>query len=84
MNDIFVDVLGNLVVTGGVVRMEFMRVTGVEPETKKPKFELSHRVVLPLDGFLRSLALQEGLRKKLIEDGVIKVEARGEEAKNPT
>lgn len=83
MNDIFVDVLGNVVVTGGVVRLEFVRLTGVEPTTKKPTFELSHRVVLPLDGFLRSLALQEGLRNKLVKDGVIKVEAGGEAAKNP-
>jgi len=83
MNDIFVDVLGNLVVTGGVVRLEFVRLSGVDQATKKPKFELSHRVVMPMEGFLRSLALQEGLRKKLVEDGVVKVEAGGEAGKNP-
>ena len=81
MNDIFVDVLGNIVVAGGVVRLEFMRLTSLDSTTKKATYELSHRVVLPLDGFLKSLALQEGIRSKLVADGVIKLEPRGEAEK---
>ena len=76
MGDLFADMLGNVVVTGALIRLEFMRLAKADPDSKQATFELSHRMVMPLDGFLKSLALQESVRAKLVADGIVKREPR--------
>lgn len=70
MQDYFSDLIGNITVTGSVVRIDFIKLS---PNSSKDqqKMELSHRVVMPLDGFLRSLQIQEELRKKLVAEGIV-------------
>jgi len=71
MQDYFADTVGNVTVTGNLVRIDFIKMVGVDPETKQVKFELSHRLVMPLDGFLHGLQIQEDIREKLVKDGVL-------------
>lgn len=70
MQDYFSDLVGNVTVTGSVVRIDFIKMSPASTKEQN-KMELSHRVVMPLDGFLRSLQLQEEVRNKLIAEGIV-------------
>ncbi len=76
MQDQFADVIGNISLAGGVVRIDFMRITNIDPETKQAQFEFSHRLVMPLEGFLRSMEVQEKVKEQLIKDGVIQIKPK--------
>jgi hypothetical protein len=80
MRDCFVDAMGNITVTGNLIRIDFIRMAGIDPEAKQAKFELSHRLVMPLEGFLRSLDMQEKVRQQLVKDGVLNLQQRPKEA----
>ncbi|QAU35558.1 hypothetical protein [Janthinobacterium sp. 17J80-10] len=70
MQDYFSDLIGNVTVTGPVVRIDFVKLSPASNKDQQ-KMEFSHRVVMPIEGFLRSLQLQEEVRNKLIADGVV-------------
>jgi len=72
MQDYFADLVGNVAITGNLVRIDYMRLTGADHEKKKLSYETSHRLVMPVEGFLRSLDTMDKLRQKLIDDGVLK------------
>jgi hypothetical protein len=72
MQDYFADMVGNVAITGNLVRIDYMRLAGADAEKKQLKFEPSHRLVMPVEGFLRSLDMMEKIKQKLIEDGVLK------------
>ncbi len=80
MTNYFADMIGNITVTGHLVRIDFL--TQVTPPPQSPtgsqetQYQTSHHLVMPLDGFLRSLGVQEQVRAKLLEEGVIKVEQK--------
>ena len=71
--DIFVDGVGGIAVTGTLVRLELLSLT--EPGTKEsqPKFQSSQRLVMPLDGFVRLFGTMENVMKKMVEAGVVTV-----------
>jgi hypothetical protein len=73
MQDYFADIVGNVAITGNLVRIDYMRLQGQDKEKKQLKYELSHRLVMPLDCFLRSLETMDKLRQKMIDDGVLKL-----------
>jgi hypothetical protein len=72
MQDFFADGLGNISVTNGLVRLEFVsqRMPTREGEPARPEPVL--RLVVPLGGFLAALNLQEQARAQLIKDGTLK------------
>ncbi len=78
MTNYFADMIGNITVTGQLVRIDFLSQITPPPQQQSTQqdahYQASHHLVMPLDGFLRSLGVQEQLRAKLIEDGIIKVE----------
>ena len=80
MTDYYADLIGNITVTGHLVRIDFLSqaspASHQQPQPQGAQFQVAHRLVMPLDGFLRSLGVQEQLRAKLIEDGVVKVEQK--------
>ncbi len=78
MQDLFADVISNISIVSGVVRIDFMRMKHFDAGTKQAQFELSHRLAMPLDGFLRSVELQEGIKAQLIKDGVVTVNPQGQ------
>jgi hypothetical protein len=71
--DFFADGIGEITLSGGMVRMDLVTLVGSQnnPENK-PRLELSRRIVMPPDGFLRSFSAMENLVKQLIDAGLVK------------
>lgn len=83
--DIFVDGISNINVTGNIVRIDF---AALQPQLKnengQPVFANSQRIVMPLDGFLQSMNLQQNIIQQLIQAGVLKVNAVPDAPTAPT
>lgn len=71
MNTIFADIASNISVAAGVVRIDYAILSGSDKETKEVKFAHSHTLVMSLDGFLRSLEMQEQIKEQLIQSGIL-------------
>jgi hypothetical protein len=69
-NEHFADAFGNITVTGTVVRIDLVTFSG-QGADGKPQFERSGRIVLPLEGFLRSFSMCEDMVGKLVKSGVV-------------
>ncbi len=79
-HEVFADGIGEIVLSGGMVRMDFVAMTGSQRDQEsQPKLEFRQRVVMPPDGFLRSFSAMEDLVKQLIEAGLVKPR-QGEQA----
>lgn len=76
MIDYFADAIGNVAITGSLVRIDYVRLQGADPEKQQLKYEFSHRLVMPIEGFIRSMDMMDKLRQKLIDDGVLKLTDR--------
>jgi hypothetical protein len=44
----------------------------LKSENGQPVVEINKRIIMPLDGFVKSFALQEQIMKQLLEAGVVK------------
>ncbi len=71
MQTVFSDVIGNISLSSGVVRMDMLRLIGEDSETKQARFDVSGQIAIPLEGFLRTLEAMERVRESLIESGVL-------------
>lgn len=71
MQDHFADNVGTMTVIGGTVRIEFVRISSIDPTTKQPVYEPSHRLVMPLQGFTQSAERHGALQRKLQEAGLV-------------
>ena len=72
-HEVFADGVSNISIDGGVVRLDLVSLSPtVRDENQKPVFAFKQRVVLPLDGFLRSFSAMEGFVKQLMKSGVVK------------
>ena len=71
--EIFADGISAVHVTGNLVRIDLMTVQPhLKSEKGQPVVEVNKRIIMPLDGFVQSLAVQENIVKQLIEAGVLK------------
>lgn len=74
--DIFIDGFSNIHVTGNLVRIDMV---SLQPQLKnengQPVFSTTQRIVMPLDGFLQSMNLQQNIIQQLIQAGVLQVNA---------
>jgi len=71
--EVFADGIGEIVLSGGMVRMDLVAMTGSQrDENNQPRLEFRQRVVMPPDGFLRSFSAMEDLVKQLIKAGLVK------------
>ena len=68
--EFYTDGFANIAVTGTVVRVDLMSMTGQDKDGK-PSFEVKQRVVMPLDGFLRSFSMSEDVVNKLMKAGIV-------------
>lgn len=68
--ELYSDGFANIVVTGTIVRIDLMALAGQDAQGK-PRFEVRRRLVMPLDGFLRSYAMSDDVINKLQKAGVI-------------
>lgn len=70
--EIFADGISAVHVTGNLVRIDLMT---MQPQLKsdngQPVVDISKRIIMPLEGFVQSLATQENIVKQLIEAGVL-------------
>lgn len=71
--DFFADGIGEITLAGGMVRMDLVTLVGSQNDPEnKPRLELSKRIVMPPDAFLRSFSAMENLVKQLIDAGLVK------------
>lgn len=73
MTTYFADGIGNIAVQGNLVRIEFVTIALPQQGQEGIKTEASHYLVMPLDGFLKGLVVQEQIRGSLIAEGIVKV-----------
>ncbi len=76
--EIFADAISAVHVTGNLVRIDLMTLQPhLQSGNGEPVVEVNQRLIMPLDGFVKSLAVQEDLLKKLIEAGVLQLNQQG-------
>ncbi len=72
MNSLFADRLTNLQIAGNTVRLEFSVLDMVPGNNQnEPKLNVSHVLVMPLEGFVQAFNGQDSVVKKLLADGVL-------------
>lgn len=76
MQSLFADRLTNIQIAGNTVRLEFS-VLDIAPGNNlaEPKLNVSHVLVMPLEGFVQAFNGQDSVVKKLVADGVLKSNA---------
>lgn len=71
--EIFADGVSAVHVTGQLVRLDLMTLQPhLKSDNGQPVVEVNQRIIMPLEGFVQSLAVQEHIVKQLIEAGVLK------------
>ena len=71
---IFADRLSNLSITGNLVRLELAALQAPAVQGGEPQLMPTQTLVMPLEGFLPSFSMMETMVKKLVADGVLKVQ----------
>jgi hypothetical protein len=66
MSDLFVDRLGNITVSDGVARLDFLRLSGLDAERKQAQMAPSVRLAIPLAGLLQAVAMLDKVRDELL------------------
>lgn len=72
--EIFADTIGAIHVTGNLVRidlMSFQPEDGQSPKQDPVKQMLTHRLIIPLEGFVGGFNLQEQVVRQLTKNGVL-------------
>lgn len=71
--ELFADSIGEISVTGSVVRIDLVSLSATErDENKKPKLVFRQRVVMPVEGFVQSFAVMAQVMQQFEKAGVIK------------
>jgi hypothetical protein len=79
--EIYADGISAIHITGNLIRLDLMTVQPhLKSENGQPVVEINKRVIMPLDGFVQSFAVQEKIMKQLLEAGVVK---KTQEQDNP-
>jgi hypothetical protein len=70
--EIFADGISAVHVTGNIVRIDlFAMQPHLQSKDGKPVFDISRRVIMPLEGYVKSLAVQEQVLQQLIASGKV-------------
>lgn len=74
--EIFADTVSNINVTGQIVRIDLAT---LQPQLKsdngQPVFANSQRIVMPLEGFLQAVGVQQNIVQQLVNSGIVKMNA---------
>lgn len=70
-HQLFADRIENVTVTGSLVRLDLGSFQPPKTADGTPTIEVTHRVVMPLEGLVGSIGALNTLVKKLIDDGVL-------------
>ena len=72
-HEIFADRVGEIALTGSVVRLDLMSLSATERDEKnQPKLEFRQRIVIPAEGFVQSFALMAQMMQELEKKGLIR------------
>lgn len=66
--DFFADTVGAVHITGNLVRFDL---TSLQPGEGQGRQEVSHRLIMPLEGFVSAFNLQEQVIRQLTQTGVL-------------
>ena len=83
---VFADRVVGISVHNGLVRLDLGVVAGsAKGKDDKPavKLDVTHQLVLPMEGFIAAVAMQEKLVKELVGRGKKRREAKAEKAEAP-
>lgn len=70
--ELFADGIGEITLSGGMVRLDLVSLIGSQnDENNRPRLEVTRRIVMPPDGFLRSFSAMENLVKQLVDAGLV-------------
>ncbi len=70
--EVFADSISAVHVTGNLVRIDLMTVQPhLKSDNDQPVVEINTRIIMPLEGFIQSLAVQDNIVKQLIAAGVL-------------
>jgi len=73
LEEFYADSIGEITLSGGMVRMDLVSLTGKKGEAgNEPRLEANRRIVMPPEGFLRSFGAMENLVKQLVDKGLLK------------
>ncbi|MBP2651377.1 MAG: hypothetical protein H6Q74_2202 [Firmicutes bacterium] len=77
--EIFADGISAVHVTGNIVRIDLMSVQPqLKSENGQPVAEIQKRLIMPLDGFIKSLEVQQKVVNQLIQAGVLEKNSQPE------
>lgn len=72
MSEIFADKISEILLTGPLVRMDFVSLSATAKDAEgKPATEFRQRVVMPVDGFVQTFSLMSQLMAKLESQGLV-------------
>ena len=75
INEIFADGVSNIHITGNLARIDLVtHQPQLQGENGEQVFSTNHRLILPLDAFMKLFQLQQETVQKMIEAGVLKKE----------
>jgi len=79
--EIYADAISAIHVTGNMIRIDLMTLQPqLKSENGQPVFDSSKRIIMPLEAFIQSLAVQENIIKQLADAGVLKMTNSSNEA----
>ena len=72
-DEIFADTFGGIGISKGVIKIDFASASVTEKDDKgQPKEVFRQRVVMPVEGFLRTYAMMQTMVQRLQDTGAIK------------
>ena len=78
--EIFADGISAIHITGNLVRIDLMTVQPhLKSDNGQPVVEMNSRIIMPLEGFVQSLSVQDNIVKQLMDAGVLKKNPAQEE-----
>ncbi|ESR23036.1 hypothetical protein [Lutibaculum baratangense] len=82
--ELFADGIGEITVTGGIVRLDLVSLSPDERDANNnPKAVLRQRVIMPVDGFANAVDLMQKALAGLVEAGAVRrlADARQDEGR---
>lgn len=71
VDEFFAHGISRVDLLGGMVRIEFFSLTPPDKDEEQAQAIPTRAVLIPVDGFLRGLATQDGLTQQLVKAGLI-------------
>src|SRR4051794_31243943 len=84
-NEIFADGVGEITVTGSIVRLDLMSLSATERDEKNnPRPVLRQRVIMPIDAFANAVDLMQSALSGLVQAGAVRRIGDGPKAVVPS